>query len=171
MRGTSIIVGAVVLLASCSERASGPSRLAPTAPTYAVGNGAEVVRGSAEESYADNVVTCEGDLVAVVANLVAREQILSLPDGGQRITRHIVVRMRGTVLSSGAQYVGEISWISVRVYYGPDSDMAPTETRAIRLHGVTQGPSNNTFETLTFETSEKTGGVTIVIKGRSACPG
>ena len=171
MKGTSIIIGALALLAACSEPASGPSRLAPTRPTYAVGNGAEVFRGSAEESYADTVVTCEGDLVAAQANLVAREQILFLPDGGLRITRHIVVRMRGTVLSSGAQYNGEVSWISTRVYYGPDSEMGPTETRTIRLHGVTQGPSNNTFETLTFETSEKTGGVTIVIKGRAACVG
>lgn len=75
------------------------------------------------------------------------------------------------MLGSGAQYIGEVSWISIRVYYGSDSDMGLTETRTIRLHGVTQGPSDNIFETLTFETSEKTGGVTIVIKGRSTCPG
>lgn len=171
MRGTSITIGALVLLAACSEPASGPSRLAPTAPTYAVGNGAEVGRASEEQSYADHVITCEGDLVAVEANLVAREQILTLPDGGLRITRHMVVSMRGTVLSSGAQYVGQTSWISIRVYYGPDSDTGPAETRTIRLHGVTQGPSNNIFETISFETSDKTGGETIVIKGRSACPG
>ena len=171
MRHTSIVIGGLALVAACSEPSSAPSRLAPTAPGYAVGNGAEVARGSAEESYADTVITCEGDVVAVEANLVAREQILILPDGGLRITRHMVVRMRGTVLSSGAKYVGEVSWISVRVYRGPDSGMGPTETRTIRLHGVTQGPSDNIFETISFETSDKTGGDTIVIKGKSACPG
>jgi len=171
MRSTSIIIAGLVLLAACSEPSSGPSRLAPTAPTYAVGNGAEVARGSVEQSYADTVITCEGDVVAVEANLVGREQILILPDGGLRSTLHIVVRMRGTVLSSGARYVGEVSWISVRVYHGPDSDTGPTETRTIRLHGVTQGPSDNIFETISFETSDKTGGDTIVIKGKSACPG
>ena len=171
MRNGRIVIAGIALLAACSEPASAPSRLAPTAPRYAVGNGAEVARGSAEESYADTVITCEGDVVAVVANLVAREQILFLPDGGLRITRHMVVRMRGTVLSSGARYVGEVSWISVRVYHGPHSDVGPTETRTIRLHGVTQGPSDNVFQTISFETSDRTGGDTIVIKGKAACPG
>lgn len=171
MRSTSIIIGGLVLLAACSEPSSGPSRRAPTAPSYAVGNGAEVARGSVEQSYADTVITCEGDVVAVEANLVGREQILILPDGGLRSTLRIVVRMRGTVLSSGAKYVGEVSWISVRVYHGPDSDTGPAETRTIRLHGVTQGPSDNVFETISFETSDHTGGDTIVIKGRSVCPG
>ena len=171
MRSTSIIIGGLVLLAACSEPSSGPSRRAPTAPSYAVGNGAEVARGGVEQSYADTVITCEGDVVAVEANLVGREQILILPDGGLRSTLRIVVRMRGTVLSSGAKYVGEVSWISVRVYHGPDSDTGPAETRTIRLHGVTQGPSDNVFETISFETSDHTGGDTIVIKGRSVCPG
>lgn len=171
MRTVSIIVGVFALLTACSEPAVAPSMLAPTTPSYAVGHGAEVARGSTEESYAATVTTCEGDLVAVVANLVVREQILFLPDGGLRITRRMVVRMRGTVLSSGAQYVGEVSLISVRVYHGPHSDTGPTETRTIRLHGVTQGPSDNVFETITFETSDKTGGDTIVIKGKAACPG
>lgn len=171
MRSTSIIIAGLVLLAACSELASGPSRLAPTAPNYAIGNGAEVARGSTEQTYADTVITCEGDAVAVEANLVAREQILILPDGGLRSTRQMVVRMRGTVLSSGARYVGELSWISVRVYHGPHSDTGPTETRTIRLHGITQGPSDNSFETISFETSDQTGGDTVVIKGKSACPG
>ena len=171
MRTASIVAGVLALLAACSEPAVAPSRLAPTAPSYAVGSGAEVARGSEEESFADTVTTCEGDVVAVMATHVTREQILFLPDGGLRITRRMVVRMRGTVLSSGAQYVGEVSLISVRVYHGPHSDTGPTETRTIRLHGVTQGPSDNLFETISFETSDRTGGDTIVIKGKAACPG
>lgn len=171
MRNTSIIIGGLALIAACSEPASGPSRLAPTAPSYAVGNGAEVARGSAEQTYADTMITCEGDLVAVEAKLVAREQILFLPDGGVRITDHFVVRMHGTVLSSGLQYVGEVSWLRIHANFGTGSGVIAKETRTIRLHGVTQGPSDNIFETVTLETTyDEDGSYTVVIRGRSTCP-
>ena len=172
MRYTSIIIGGLVVVAACSEPASGPLRPAPATPSYAVGNGAEVTRGGAEETYAGNVITCEGDLVAVEAKLVARAQVLVLPDGGVRITDHFVVRMRGTVLSSGAQYVGEVSWFRIHANFGTGSGVIAKETRTIRLHGVTQGPSDNTFETITLETLyDDDGSYTVVIKGRSTCLG
>ena len=172
MRNTSIIIGGLVLVAACSEPASGPSRLSPTTPSYAVGNGAEVTRGSAEETYAGEVITCEGDLVAVEAKSVARTQVLVLPDGGVRVTDHFVVRVRGTVLSSGAQYVGEHSWFRTHATFGIGNAPIAKETRTIRLHGVTQGPSDNIFQTITLETLyDENGGWTVVIKGKSVCPG
>lgn len=174
MRNTSIIIGGLALVAACSEPATSPSpsRLVPLAPSYAVGNGADVARGNTEQTYADNVITCEGDLVAVEAKLDARAQVLVLPDGGVRITDHFVVRMHGTVLSSGAQYVGEVSWFRIHANFGIGNAPIAKETRTIRLHGVTQGPSDNIFETITFETLyDENGGYTVVIRGKSVCPG
>ena len=157
---------------AASPRAAPQRRHVPPAPSYAVGNGAEVARGNTEQTYADNVITCEGDLVAVEATLDARAQVLVLPDGGVRITDHFVVRMHGTVLSSGVQYVGEVSWLRIHASFGTGSGVLAKETRTIRLHGVTQGPSDNIFETITLETTyDEDGSYTVVIKGRSTCPG
>ena len=81
--------------------------------------------------------------------------------------------MRGTVLGSGVRYVGEMSWTDVHSSHGSDSEVVATETRTIRLHGVTQGPSDNIFETIRFETTyyRADGSYTVVIKGKAACPG
>lgn len=171
MRNALVICGALALVTGCGEPATAPSRAAPPTPSFAVDNGAYVDRAREERSYSDTVTTCEGDVAAVVADLVRREQLLFLPGGGVRITDHLHIRMRGTVLSSGVHYVGELSWIDVHASRGSDSGVPATETRTIRLHGVTQGPSDNMFETIRFETIYEDGGYTVVIKGKAACPG
>ncbi|HSQ29216.1 MAG TPA: hypothetical protein VLN49_05160 [Gemmatimonadaceae bacterium] len=171
MRTALIVSGAFALITGCGEPATAPSRAAPTAPSFSVDNSAYVYRAREERSYSDTITTCEGDVAVVVADLDRRQQLLFLPDGGLRSTDHLVVRMRGTVLSSGVQYVGQLSWIQVHVSRGPDSGVPATETRTIRLHRVTQGPTDNMFETIRFETIYEDGSYTVVTKGKAACPG
>lgn len=142
------------------------------ASSFSVDNGAWVARVRDERSYADTVSSCGSEPIAVEATVVRREQIVFLPSGGLHRTYHVVVRMHGTGLSTGVRYVGQISWVEASVYRGPDSGVPRTETRTIRLHGVTQGPTDNVFETITFETIyDEHGGNTVVIKGKAGCYG
>lgn len=172
MRATLLTIGVVALFAACGELPTGPSRRVPPGPSFSVGNGAHAVWVREEGAYANTLTTCDGEEVPVEGTYVRREQLVFLPTGGLRGMIQWVVRIHGTVPSSGVKYVGQLSWRQVHVYRGPDSDKPPTETRAIRLHGVTQGPSDNRLETLTLETVYGSGGGwTVVIKGRSACPG
>ena len=125
-----------------------------------------------DRTFADTVTTCEGDTAAVEADVARRAQVVLLSNGDSQLIDHMVVRMRGTVLSSGVQYVGEMSWMEVRTSRGSDSGVLATETRTIRLHGVTQGPSDNVFETIRFETIYyEDSSYTVVVKGKAACPG
>lgn len=173
MRSTHLVVGLLAVIAACSEPAVAPSPLTPIAARYSAGNGARVENAREERTYADTVTTCEGDTAAVEATAVVREEVIFLPDGSLRFTYRTVVHMNGTVLTSGAKYIGELSLVDVHVSHGSDSGVVAIETRTIRLHGVTQGPSDNIFETVRFETIYYVGdgSYTFVIKGKAACPG
>lgn len=171
MRMTSILA-LLALLAACGESATAPARPRSIAPTSSPNGSADVFRAREEQTYSDTMTTCEGDLAAVEASFARREQLVFLPDGTVRITTRWTVRMHGTVLSTGAQYIGEMSLTDIHAPGSPGSGVIATEVRTIRLHGVTQGPTDNLFETLTFQTIyDGNGGDTVVIRGKSACTG